>query len=79
MAPLGDAGSHYNNAWYVPSIAGFMINFCTVLLTFCKPFFSRFVSAPKLDLISLDYPSSPVCRLDHINVTCLASGTIGMC
>ena len=47
------------------------------MLELCKPFFSSHLSAQKLGLISNDYPSSPSCRLDLHNETCLAQGMIG--
>jgi len=58
------------------SLPGFMVNLCAVLLAFCKPLFSTHVGGPKLSLISRDYPSSPLCRLDLVNERCLASGSI---
>ena len=56
---------------------GFLVNFCMVLLEFCRPFFSTHSSAPKLPLIVSDYPTSSVCRLDLHNEPCLVNGMIG--
>ena len=53
-----------------------MLNFCAVLLLLCKPFLFSHSSTSKLDLISPAYPSSPVCRLDQLNETCLAQKVI---
>ena len=56
--------------------SGFLVNFCAVMLEFCKPFFSNHPSAKKLPLIVPQYPSSPFCRLDLHNEPCLAGGII---
>ena len=53
-----------------------MLNFCAVLLELCKPFFANHPSGEKLALISRDYPTSPLCRLDLNNETCFAGGII---
>ena len=56
--------------------AGFMINFCAVMLELCKPFFSRDPSGQKLGLISAQYATSPTCRLNLHNEPCLAQGVV---
>ena len=57
-------------------VKGFFVNFCMVMLEFCRPFFCTHPSGAKLHLIAPDYPLSPVCRLDLQNEPCLASGMI---
>ena len=58
-------------------LTGFFLNFCSVLLLLCKPFMSSHdASGQKLGLIDHAYPTSPLCRLDQINETCLARGVI---
>lgn len=57
--------------------AGFFLNLCAVLLLLCKPFLvGHDPSGQKLGLINHTYPTSPVCRLDQKNETCLACGVI---
>jgi hypothetical protein len=56
---------------------GYMVNLCAVVLELCKPFFTGSTAGPKLALISPDYPSSPLCRLDFSGEPCFAQGIIG--
>ena len=58
------------------SLPGYMVNLCAVVLELCKPFFTSSSSGPKLGLISLNYPSSPFCRLDLHGEPCLANTLI---
>ena len=53
-----------------------MLNFCAVLLELCKPFFADHPSGEKLGLISRDYPTSSLCRLDFYDEPCFAKGII---
>lgn len=56
---------------------GVFLNLCSVLLLLCKPFMSSHdASGQKLGLIDHAYPTSPLCRLDQVNETCLARGVI---
>lgn len=56
---------------------GFFLNFCSVLLLLCQPFIAGHdPSGEKLGLIDHTYTTSPGCRLDQINETCLAHGVI---
>ena len=56
--------------------AGFMINFCGVMLELCKPFFCSDPSGQKLGLISAQYATSPACRLSLHSEPCLAQGVV---
>ena len=68
----------FNDFFFYFFSKGFFVNFCIVLLEFCRPFFSSHPSGPKLHLISPEYSVSPACRLDLHNDPCLASGIIGI-
>ena len=61
----------------IHTLSGFMLNFCAVMLELCKPFFSNDPSGQKLALINAQYATSPACRLDLHNETCLAQGIVG--
>lgn len=61
---------------HICTLIGYMVNFCAVMLELCKPFFTSDPSGPKLDLISTDYPTSQLCRLDLNGEPCFAQAII---